>query len=176
MIDSVKLVQIFVFLLFVNLSAVQSLSRADCRCRMGARRRIVGGQLAPYFVPWQIALFHSGDFTCSGVILNEDTIAIAQHCITGRSLINLKVVVGIVSLREIESQLIFDVSRSIKHPNFNERTLEKGHDIAILKLKKRIKFEIGKIEPACIKYQTSLVKDPITVAGFGVTEPVYVSF
>ena len=81
-----------------------------------------------------------------------------------------------MSLREIDSQLIFDVSKAIKHPDFKEKSLEKGHDIAILKLSKKIKFQIGQIEPACMRFQALIVKNAITAVGFGVTEPVYVSF
>lgn len=154
---------------------VRSLLRSDCRCKLGARRRIVGGQLAEHYVPWQVALFHSGSFTCSGFIINEDHIATAQHCITDRLMSNLKVVVGVVSLKEIDAELIFDVSRGMKHPDFSDYLLVKGHDIAILKLSKRIKFKVGQIEPACIRHQASFLKEPIMVSGFGATNTVYVS-
>ena len=83
--------------------------------------------------------------------------------------------VGIVSLKEIDSQLIFDVSKAMKHPEFSESKLTKGHDIVILKLSRRIKFKIGQIEPACIRHQSLFVKDPIMVAGFGATSTIYVS-
>ena len=178
LVDSIqaKFVEILVFVLCCS-SAVRSLSRTDCKCKIGVRRRIVGGHRATHFVPWQIALFHSGSFTCSGFIINEEHVATAQHCITGRLLTNLKVVVGVVSLREIDSQLIFNVSKMIQHPEFSESRLVKGHDIAILKLNKQIKFKLGQIEPACLKTQALAVPypNPIMVAGFGVTETIYVS-
>lgn len=177
-IDSVqvKFVGILVFVLALHSSAVQSLSRTDCRCKIGVRRRIVGGHLATHYVPWQIALFYSGSYTCSGFIINEEFVATAQHCLTDRLLTNFKVVVGVVSLREIDSQLIFNVSKAIQHPEFSESKLVKGHDLAILQLSTRIKFKVGQIEPACMKPQALVVPhpDPIMVSGFGVTETIYV--
>ena len=87
--NSLRFAKILVFVLCWS-NTVRSLSKSDCRCRLGARRRIVGGQLSD-FVPWQVALFYSGGFTCSGFIINEEYIATAQHCITDRMLTNLKV-------------------------------------------------------------------------------------
>ena len=175
LINSIQL-KLLEFLLFVlcSSSAVRSLSKSDCRCKLDARRRIVGGKLSG-FVPWQVALFQSGSFMCSGFILNENHVATALHCTSDRSLSSLKVVVGVISLRAIDAELIFDVAQVWKHPEFIEKSLEKGHDIAILKLRKSIKFKIGRIEPACIKHQNTVVKDPIMVSGFGGTSRVYVS-
>ena len=173
LINSIQLLEFLLFVLCLS-SAVRSLSQSDCRCKLGARRRIVGGKLSG-FVPWQVALFDSGHFSCSGSILNENYIATAAHCMCSRSLSSLKVVVGVISLRAIDAELIYDVESVWKHPQFNDKSLEYGHDIAILKLSKPIKFKIGQIEPACIKHQDAVVKDPITVAGFGGTSSVYVS-
>lgn len=168
-----KLLEILVFVLCLS-STVRSLKKSDCRCKLGARRRIVGGKLSG-FVPWQVALFSSGSFTCSGFILNEYHVVSASHCTSNGGTSSLKVVVGVISLKEIDAALIYDVEKQWKHPDFNEGSLEKGHDITILKLKKPIKFKVSRIEPACIKYQDALLKDPIMIAGFGATSPVYVS-
>ena len=123
----------------------------SCHCSLLCRRRAIAAQVG------------------------LDHIATAQHCIANRLVTNLKVVVGVTSLKEIDAELIFGVSKAIKHPDYHKFLLWKGHDIAILKLSKRIKFKAGQIEPACIKHQTLPLKEPLMLAGFGATSTVYVS-
>ena len=51
--------------------------------------KIVGGQIAPSPIPWQVSLQEvGGSHFCGGTILDTFTILSAAHCFSGRDLMN----------------------------------------------------------------------------------------
>ena len=42
--------------------------------------KIVGGQIAPYPIPWQVSVQIGGSHFCGGTILDTFTILSAAHC------------------------------------------------------------------------------------------------
>ena len=44
---------------------------------------IVGGQQAPYPIPWQVSVQFFGNHICGGTILDTYTILSAAHCFDG---------------------------------------------------------------------------------------------
>ena len=42
--------------------------------------KIVGGQIAPYPIPWQVSVQIGGSHFCGGTILDNYTILSAAHC------------------------------------------------------------------------------------------------
>ena len=42
--------------------------------------RIVGGEVAPSMIPWQVAMLYGNSQFCGGTILDECTILTAAHC------------------------------------------------------------------------------------------------
>ena len=47
---------------------------------------IVGGQIAPSSIPWQVSLQYGGAHFCGGIILDTFTILSAAHCFNGDSI------------------------------------------------------------------------------------------
>lgn len=148
---------ILTIVLFLN--AAQSLTQTDCVCRLGAKKRIIGGEKAPpNYVPWQTALFYNGIFICGGIIINENYVASASHCVNHSISFDiqlLRIVVGSTSLKLIEEKYIYNVSETHNHPDFNSSRLSNGHDIAFVKLNRTIVFEKSRVEPACISFRNT---------------------
>ena len=47
--------------------------------------RIVGGEVAPSMIPWQVAILYDNFVRCGGTILDECTILTAASCISQTS-------------------------------------------------------------------------------------------
>jgi secreted trypsin-like serine protease len=111
--------------------------------------RIVGGHPAtPGEYPWQVALIGSdsddeffygdGYQFCGGAILNEYWVITAAHCITEDNgtvtpISSIDIVVGLYDLLTPTSGFQRkDVTQIIRHPNYNDNTLD--HDIALIRL------------------------------------------
>lgn len=107
----------FLIFSFVLINLVTSFSKLDCKCRLKISKKIVGGhQVAKNdYVPWQAVLFYMGTFICGAFILNENHIITASHCapkfFNTKSLV---AVVGVSSLKGIDSNLIYGIFEKLK--------------------------------------------------------------
>ena len=90
-----------------------------------------------------------GGGTCGGTILNEETILSAAHCFYGKGTIQVKVEVGFAVHINKTNPRKLGVRKYYNHPNYNPQSKE--NDIAILKLKKPLKFR-NKVGPAFLPY------------------------
>ena len=111
--------------------------------------RIVGGDIAPDTIPWQVHVHFSprnrcvpknGTCTCGGTILNENTILSAAHCLYPLETADF-IKAGITDVGSSKGQKI-DVSEVIFNPSY-DRDREVAHhdnDIVILKLKEPLTF------------------------------------
>ena len=75
------------------------------------------------------------------------------------------------SLNKLPSSAFYKAEKVYNHPQYNERRLEYGHDLALIKLAKPIKFEVGKVEPACMNFNTTKFDD-IMASGYGSTTKI----
>jgi secreted trypsin-like serine protease len=103
---------------------------------------IVGGDEArEYEFPWQVSVRRkaSGDHFCGGIIINENWIMTAAHCMDGEVPATLRMVVGEYQRTAASTvRQYLDVSTIIVHENYNSATSE--NDISLVKLVDPVKF------------------------------------
>ncbi|XP_033731958.1 brain-specific serine protease 4-like isoform X2 [Pecten maximus] len=103
---------------------------------------IVGGtDAAEDAWPWQVKLLYGESFWCGGTLLNDETVLTAAHCIHNKKKKYFRVVVGDYNRRNDEKKTRGEkkirVKKIRKHPDYARGVL---HDLAIMKLKKKVKF------------------------------------
>ncbi|PRD33952.1 UNVERIFIED_CONTAM: Proclotting enzyme [Trichonephila clavipes] len=109
-------------------------------CGLAANTRIVGGTVSvPHEWSWMVALLRRSRFFCGGVIINDWYVLTAAHCILGVRLKDLKVRLGEYNFNEKNShQEDIAVAEIKRHALFVTLTFQ--HDIALLKLRRRIEY------------------------------------
>ncbi|XP_039306345.1 uncharacterized protein LOC105193902 [Solenopsis invicta] len=145
----------------------------NCTCECGLsnqENRIVGGRpTTPYKYPWIARLVYDGRFHCGASLLNNDYVITAAHCVRNLKRSKIRVVLG-----DHDQQVTTDgiaimraVSLVIRHRNFDMNSY--NHDVALLKLRKSVKFS-RKVRPICLPQPGT---DPAgkegTVVGWGRT-------
>merc|ERR1712150_259219 len=136
---------------------------------------IVGGvEARPHSLPWQIRLgFTKGRsmYTmCGGSIVSDRYVITAAHCID-QSDNDCKhfVIVGMHDRRKADKYYKqVSVKRVIVHPDWNERRISDGNDIAILELSHSLQFNEG-VQPICMasSRQTYTGDSRFIVSGWG---------
>lgn len=96
---------------------------------------------------------------CGGVILNQNTILSAAHCL--KDISDIKLYVGFVSRANLPSPT--EVYEIIIHPKYNDITME--NDLAIIKIKPLV--FTSKIQPIAILNQELPEGTRLTVKGWG---------
>ena len=106
--------------------------------------KIVGGDKAPFPIPWQVHVHYqkSGNQKkCGGTIIDKETILSAAHCFYPLSWFYGYIEAGIKSVGSLEGQKI-DIKEIIMHPMYNgsRKNAKFDNDIALLKLKEPLTF------------------------------------
>lgn len=127
---------------------------APCGCSHNAadiNARIVGGEPAvSHSWGWAVSLRARNRHFCGGSIISPHYVLTAAHCletIVNPSSVDLTVVVGTDSVYDTDGQRIA-VSSMHMHERWN--TFTKENDIALLKLKKPIKFKGANTARLCL--------------------------
>ncbi|XP_040281669.1 transmembrane protease serine 4-like [Bufo bufo] len=132
------------------------------------KQRIIGGQDTTIeHSPWQVSLQYSGQHSCGGSILTPRIILSAAHCFQKKEqqVDKWRVQSGVSVLSYLFAP---EVSEIFIHSLYSlDRKL---YDIAILKLKKDLKFSAS-IQPICLPgYDINLPDNaPFQVTGWGYT-------
>ncbi|KYN35464.1 Transmembrane protease serine 9, partial [Trachymyrmex septentrionalis] len=132
--------------------------------------RIVGGRpTLPNRYPWIARLVYDGRFHCGASLLNNDYVITAAHCVRNLKRSKIRVVLGDYDqyVNTDGTPVMRAVSAVVRHRNFDMNSY--NHDVALLKLRKSVKFS-KKIRPICLPQPGT---DPAgkegTVVGWGRT-------
>jgi len=127
-----------------------SSSKRGCGALSKQLTRIVGGQPADKGEwPWMAALLRdSDDQYCGGVLVTDQHILSAAHCVDNFKASDITIRLGEYDFEApSNSRRDFDVERIYMHERYNRKTYE--NDIALLKLKKATTFN-NDIWPICL--------------------------
>lgn len=121
-----------------------------CRCRLESIQRIVNGRVETRsYMPWSVSITRTGyHHHCMGTIVSRYFVLTAQHCLNS-SKAQFEVRVGLYELFDPQlKEKTYRVHQIIKFPDFSNASFT--GDLALLKLRKPIRFEPGHVEPACL--------------------------
>ncbi|XP_055383828.1 vitellin-degrading protease-like [Condylostylus longicornis] len=128
----------------------------------GGSARIIGGTDSTIEeIPWQVSILYYTINHCGGSIINEDTVLTASHCFHSHGTDPESFSVRVGTNRRSGDGQILKVKKIIPHPEFNIKTY--NHDIAIVKLKDKLKFN-DKIQPI----ELSEITEILPVGEFGI--------
>jgi len=152
---------------------------SECGETSVGTNRIVNGQPAKKNAwPWLAALGYTdpntGDvlYLCGATLITNKHVVTAAHCIRDDM---VTVLLGEHILGNDTDGVNpeeYNVTKMIKHENYNSRTFE--NDIAIVEFAEEVTFKKG-IQPACLPSKTpallndSFVSEGVTIAGWGAT-------
>ncbi len=122
--------------------------------------------------PWQVSLQLSNSHICGASILTSQWILTAAHCIIGEPTHRLSVLAGTTALNGSGQRR--SVSQAIIHPSYNDRFIERGSDIALLRLSSPLSLNasVATIPPVNAADESGGATAPGTVAtvsGWGAT-------
>ncbi|KAK5649217.1 hypothetical protein RI129_000246 [Pyrocoelia pectoralis] len=131
--------------------------------------------------PWHATLYslqhRYWTFWCGGSLISEKAVVTAAHCVWSLKATTIKVGLGkhFRNFEKVDPGLIFDVAQIIIQPLYQDLVGNYGSDIAILILKKSVKFSEN-IRPVCIDWKEkdftrSLDNSTLgMIVGLGITE------
>ncbi|XP_072399984.1 trypsin-1 [Diabrotica undecimpunctata] len=144
----------------------------NCSCECGVsnqENRIVGGR--PTGVnryPWIARIVYDGHYHCGASLLTEEYVLTAAHCVRKLKRSKIRVILGdhdVSTTAEIPA-MMRAVSAVVRHKGFDGDTF--NHDIALLKLRKKVQFT-KQIRPVCLPKTREPSGKTGTVIGWGRT-------
>lgn len=105
-----------------------------------------------YFRPWMVSLFTSPrhGWSCAGVLVNENTVITAAHCLTHTTAEDMKAIIGVHTiLGKLNPMNYYSVKSIHRHPSFVNCC---KNDIAVLKLSKSVLYG-PKINAVCLPFE-----------------------
>ncbi|XP_043269435.1 serine protease nudel [Venturia canescens] len=142
---------------------------------VGAESRVVGGKAShPKAWPFLVAIYKDGFFRCGGIIVNENWIITAAHCVEGFASHYYEVQAGV--LRRSSFSPTVQTRRAdfiVMYPYYDGITMK--NDLGLMKLDEPLRFNRW-IRPACLPTMwptdSSLGKEPLfdttcVTAGWG---------
>lgn len=102
--------------------------------------------------PWMVSLYTGPrhGWNCAGVLVNENTVITAAHCLTQTTASDMKAIIGVHSiLGKLNPMNYYTVTEIHRHPKFENCC---KNDIAVLKLGKSVLYG-PKINSVCLPYQ-----------------------
>jgi len=152
---------------------------AECGMTRAGSNRIVNGRPAKKNAwPWLAALGYTDPNTgevlylCGATLITNKHVVTAAHCVRDDMVTVLLGEHVLGNDTDGANPEEYNVTRMIKHENYNSRTFE--NDIAIVEFDKEVTFKTG-IQPACLPSITpgllndSFVSEGVIIAGWGAT-------
>ena len=139
---------------------------------------IINGSAASY--PWMVFLYNFGDTKdsfCGGILISDIQIMTAAHCMIGRTIEDVVVVVGTDNvdseLRKLNYRILYKIEIYPYYFKTMEMAFKHSSDVALITLEKPLVIN-SKITPICLpdldKSEETYEGKTATVAGWGVTE------
>nr|XP_029715999.1 serine protease grass-like [Aedes albopictus] len=135
---------------------------------------IIGGtETTPGKWPWHVAIYHSFQYVCGGIIISKTYVLTAAHCTINQrtkyqqNVKNLFVDAGTHDLFTLSDRQRHSVKSVSSFNNYTWQSHQ--YDIAILELDSEIKFN-QYVQPACVFLEQKLNDKVGTVVGWGLTE------
>jgi len=133
----------------------------QCGLRAGNRRVIDGADAGFGTFPWQ-ALVRIGKAKCGGVLINQNHVVTAGHCVKNKQAHNINVTLGEYHLGEamadgeIYPSETYRIKSLLVHPNFKFSPAADRFDVAVLQLSRPVRYA-PHITPICLP---DVGKDP----------------
>lgn len=113
--------------------------------------------------------------SCGATVYNKDWVITAAHCISvdekpAATADKSHVIVGMTDISQLQAENKWPIQEIITHENLDPMHINKGNDIALLRLAKPLNLEKGKIQPLKLVqagYNIPYGKTGITI-GWGV--------
>ena len=105
--------------------------------------------------PWIVSIQMNTPFNktynhlCGGAILNQQYILTAAHCVENRAAQFMTVYAGVTDFKDVKTSDIYQVEKYYLHNRYKQTEIQNGFDIAVLKLKKPLKFS-AKVNSVCL--------------------------
>lgn len=142
---------------------------ASCGKPQFLNSRVIAGKTATRGAwPWQVLMMSNGRAGCGGTLVSNQWVVTAAHCVA-RSLNpgTYTIRVGEHNRNSREgSEQDLRVSRVVKHPSYNPRTM--NNDIAMFKLAQPVRFN-KYVQPACLPTGDAPVGSTCYITGWGKT-------
>ncbi|XP_031619833.1 serine protease easter-like [Contarinia nasturtii] len=162
-------------------------------CGSQLQDRIIGGEETRITeFPWMALIEYTKPtgrgYHCGGVLINEQYVLTASHCVNGKDLQLLKWTLSGVRLGEWDQRTERDcddgncsdpvqdieVVERIPHKNYNSNSKAQENDIALLRLARPVSFTDW-VKPICLPIGNDIANKnfdglPLIVAGWGKTE------
>ena len=165
---------------FLNLCDSENLSHSGCGI-LPASSTIINGKAASF--PWMVFLFSSPENGqqssgfCGGTLISDLQILTAAHCVVGKTINDIGVVLSDKNAKEPLERMDFRYLFKIDiFPAYNQNIdlgFKYNSDIAILTLEDRVLLT-NKVNPICLPSLSTSEQSyegmNATVAGWGVTE------
>ena len=133
---------------------------------------INGGTATPNSWPWIVSLRVNGKHICGGTLIHQQYVLTAAHCIEDFSILTKQLLTVIVGLHNVDSysaSQVYQVDKLIQHEFYISTSVEKGYDIALIKLRSSVQLSSA-VSLLCLpsKNSASLVLGQfVTTAGWG---------
>ena len=138
--------------------------------------RIVGGQAAPFPIPWQVSVrrCRSGScHFCGGTILDATTVMSAAHCFSkDQSMSGIYITAGVTNRHDIGQTI--EIANGVWNAKMPYERWSFNNDFIILKLSSALTFN-PKVGPACLPepdYAPETTGQTCFVSGWGSTGTV----
>ncbi|CAD5223192.1 unnamed protein product [Bursaphelenchus xylophilus] len=139
-----------------------------CGQRANRVKRVIGGSPSKITDwPWVATILADGKAHCTGSLISPYHVLSAAHCFTNTS---RRYHVRLGSENSENGGEIYKVMWIRQHHDFYQNSVIIGKDIAVLTLRKKVKFG-PKVYPICLSNRDRASShELVTVAGFGSTE------
>ena len=131
-----------------------------------------GNEVTPHKYPWQAYVMDdiTGKF-CGGTVISNEHIITASHCVFGKTIEEVMVVVGAHSVQKSLSNFL-TLSKIETYPGYNTTdSFISSSDVAILTLERKLTFN-STIRPICLPVDASKLYTgaEATVIGWGLQD------